>query len=134
MKRCSKCKEVKPFTDFNFNKTTLDRHHYYCRTCHNKVQQKWTRDFKQRHGAEAQRKRTVSLQAQIKAARVRQEELAAVRKEVCQTVVASDHDFLLDLHEALIESYFLRGRKNPFARIQFQEIGWWDEDTFSTDL
>ena len=70
----------------------------------------------------------MTLQEQIDAQRQRQWELEA------PPPVDTSAYFFIDLCIMLTEAQFLRGRKNPFARIQFQEIGWWDEDTFSTDL
>ena len=127
MKQCTSCKEWKPFQCFWSNKSNRDGFCFYCKQCAKIRHRAWLK-------TQTRAARVHEAHHKALADRATREHLAAVRKEVCQTVVASDHDFLLDLHEALIESYFLRGRKNPFARIQFQEIGWWDEDTFSTDL
>lgn len=127
MKQCIQCKEWKPFQCFWENKRNRDGFCVYCKQCAILRSRAWRKNHT---------RATLVKEAQRKALekRATRKHLAAVRKEVCQTVVASDHDFLLDLHTVLIEAMFLHGRKNPFARIQFQESGWWDEDTFSTDL
>ena len=127
MKQCTSCKEWKPFKCFWENKRNRDGFCVYCKQCATLRHRAWLKS--QTRAARAQEAHRTAL-----AARAKREHLAAVRKEVCQTFVATDHDFLLDLHTVLIEAMFLRGRKNPFARIQFQEIGRWDEDPFSTDL
>lgn len=35
MKECNKCKEFKPFTEFNKHKTTKDGYGTYCKPCYN---------------------------------------------------------------------------------------------------
>jgi hypothetical protein len=37
MKRCYKCNEVKPFTEFHNNRSTKDGYTFECRACRNKI-------------------------------------------------------------------------------------------------
>lgn len=41
MKTCSKCKEQKEFSEFARSNQTSDGHHYWCKSCHKTVRDKW---------------------------------------------------------------------------------------------
>ena len=127
MKRCGCCREWKPPTCFWENRHSPDGLCFYCKQCAKIRQRAW-------HKNQTSAARAREAHHKAIAARDRREHLRTVRKEVCRPIITPDRDFLMDLHEVLIEAQFLRGRKNPFARIQFMETGWLTDDTFSTDI
>ena len=43
-KQCTKCKEVKDFTEFRKNKTKKDGHHHVCKQCMNAY---WKKDYQE---------------------------------------------------------------------------------------
>jgi hypothetical protein len=44
MKKCSKCSEVKPESDFYRNNKQNDGFDYYCKACKNQMNEKWKKD------------------------------------------------------------------------------------------
>lgn len=127
MKTCHGCGETKPFYLFPRAKHLKSGFSTRCKECWrliNAASRKKQREARQ-HKKQKEKQRQE---------RERQVELAITRKGVCKKYITPDHDFLLDLHWVLIESLFMRGRRNPFARIQFIETGTIIDDTHSTDL
>ncbi len=45
-KKCSKCKEIKPFSEFNKNSASKDGYKYYCRKCTNKPKEELPDGYK----------------------------------------------------------------------------------------
>lgn len=44
MKRCGRCKKVKPFSDFSKSaKNTTDSYQWWCRKCHREYQREWNK-------------------------------------------------------------------------------------------
>ena len=49
MKKCSKCKEVKDYSEFGKNKSMADGHNHYCRVCCAKKYQANKERYQQRY-------------------------------------------------------------------------------------
>lgn len=52
MKTCCRCKNSKPLSEFNKNRTKKDGHQPYCRVCHNAADRKWYVDNDKRRLSE----------------------------------------------------------------------------------
>ena len=48
MKRCSRCREIKPLSEFNKNKSKKSGYHYTCKNCMHIYQKRWAEKNKER--------------------------------------------------------------------------------------
>lgn len=123
MKTCTRCHLVKDA--FPRNKHAKDGLSPWCKDCHREyLKNRYSKSgrytrliFEMRRGAEAYE----STRAAIRTI------LAAPRP------ITTDHDFLLDLPQALMDDFNLRGRKCPFDRLQAIECGHRDWNGGDTD-
>ncbi len=131
MKTCKRCQQVKPFEDFGKSTYSPGGFERNCKDCCAEKRREY-REYEAKLAIQCA-ERIKAFEGRFFVPETRAEKLARVRDKVLRTYVTPDHEFLLDLHEVLIEAMFLRGRKSPFDHLQFIETGrgW---DTFETDL
>jgi hypothetical protein len=63
-KRCSKCAEVKPYTDFSKGSRYRDRHQSYCKQCASAAGVEWSKKNRERHRANSRAFYVTNLEAE----------------------------------------------------------------------
>lgn len=98
MKRCSKCKQVRPFSQFRKNVKAKDGHGYWCKICCSEYQKQYPEQRKQRYRRNQFPKKYGITPALYEELLDAQEGKCAICKTIAETnrYLCVDHDHKLE--------------------------------------